>query len=585
MRIFAVLAALVALPAAAQPAPPRPAAVPAAGLMPLPALKPVAACESLTSADLSGAVGASVRLESATRVVGEGKPYCRVLGQIAPEVRFEVRLPTGGWTQRYLQTGCGGLCGQLRLRVEKGDGCAPVANGEIALASTDMGHQGQGLGDGSFGTDPAKRADFAHRAHHVTALAAKALIRAFYGQGPRFSYFSGCSDGGREALIAAQRYPEDFDGIAAGAPALNFTRQNSFYHAGQALANTGPDGRAILTARDMPLLNRGALAACDTLDGLKDGQIDDPRRCTFDPGTLACTAGSTPGQCLTPAQVIAARRLYAGARTAEGKPLVAGGPMPGSEMSWVGVFVPQAADDPIPSASMALASMQYLLWEPRPGMTLADLRFDEATLATLEPARALYNADDEDLSRFGASGGKLILWHGWSDPHISPMNTLAYHAAVGARLGEDQRNALMRLFLFPAMFHCFGGDGPSSFDVLTPLMAWVEGGKAPERIEAQRMAGPPPGMRPPGAPGGMGPGGTPAGGSGSEGPPAGGHGSEGPPVGGPGAFREGPPPGFAPTAALPPRSRPVFAYPLVARWTGQGSIDEAANFVAAEPRP
>jgi feruloyl esterase len=553
--------ALLTAPALAQTAPP-----PAAGaaLRPLAALKPVVACDRLVQAQVSAEVGADVRLESATVVTGGGRPYCRVLGVVAPEVRVEVRLPTEGWTQRYLQTGCGGLCGQLRLRVEKGDGCAPVANGEIALASTDMGHKGQGLGDGSFGTDPAKRIDFAHRAHHVTALLAKALIRAYYGQGPKFSYFSGCSDGGREALIAAQRYPEDFDGIAAGAPALNFSRQNSFYHAGQALANTGPDGRALLTARDMPLLHKGALAACDTIDGLEDGQIDDPRRCRFDPAVLACPGVSQAGACLTPPQVEAARRLYAGARTATGKALVAGGPMPGSELSWVGVFVPVNAGDPIPSESMALASMRNLLWEPRPQMRLADLGFDETTLASLEPARRLYNADDPDLSRFAARGGRLILWHGWSDPHISPLNSLDYYAAVGGKMGEAARAQAMRLFLFPAMFHCFGGDGPSNFDVLTPLMAWVEGGAAPDRILAERRQGPPPGMRPPG-------------------PPPGGPGPAGP--AGPGAFREGPPPGFSPGPALPPRSRPVFAYPLVARWTGKGSIDEAANFVAAAPKP
>ena len=525
-------------------------------IMPLSAVAPVIDCAALGKVDISDTVGAPVKVSGADVMMTAGKPHCRITGSIAPEIRFEIQLPLAGWTQRYLQTGCGGLCGQLNIRTEKASGCTPVTDGAIVLGATDMGHRGRNLGDGSFGVDPAKRIDFAYRGQHLTALAAKALIKAFYGVGPKFSYFSGCSDGGREALIAAQRYPDDFDGIAAGAPALNFTRQNSFYHAGQALANTGADGRAIITARDLPVLHTGAIAACDAIDGLADGQIDDPRRCKFDPAAVACAPGAVSEGCLSPGQVLAARRLYAGARTAEGKALIAGAPMPGSELSWAGVFVPISADDPIPSAGMALASLRYLIGTPRPEMTLADLGFNESTLAAMEPARQLYNADNPDLSKFVGHGGKLILWHGWSDPHISPINTISYYDEVGKALGESRRSTAVQLFLLPAMFHCFGGDGPSDFDVLTPLMAWTEGAAAPEVIVAKRSSGPP---RPMAAP-----------------PPAGGR---------PGEFREGPPPEMLPMPQLAPRSRPIFAYPLVARWSGKGSSDDAANFIAVKPAP
>lgn len=548
IRLFVLLLTLFGSPVVAN----------ASAIQPLPAVAAVIDCAALGKTNIAATVGAPVTIAGADIVMISGKPHCQITGTIAPEVSFEIQLPLAGWTQRYLQTGCGGLCGQLNIRIEKADGCTPVTDGAIVLGATDMGHRGRNLGDGNFGTDPAKRIDFAYRGQHVTALAAKALIRAFYGVGPRFSYFSGCSDGGREALIAAQRFPDDFDGIAAGAPALNFTRQNSFYHAGQALANTGTDGRAIITARDLPVLHAGVIAACDTIDTLADGQIDDPRRCAFDPSAVACMPGAAISGCLSPTQVVAARRLYAGARTAGGKALVAGGPMPGSELSWAGVFVPMSADDPIPSAGMALATLRNLVGTPRPEMRLADLGFDEATLAAMEPARQLYNADNPDLSKFVARGGKLILWHGWSDPHISPINTINFYVDVGNTLGDDRRNTAVRLFLLPGMFHCFGGDGPSNFDVLTPLMAWTEGNIAPKAIVAKRSSDPSrPVMAPPMA--------------------------MTQPGGGPGEFREGPPPGMLPMPQLPPRSRPIFAYPLVARWTGKGSSDDASNFVAAKP--
>jgi hypothetical protein len=233
-------------------------------------------CAALANVDVSAAVGAATKITSA-KIAGSGdKTYCAVQGVIAPKIRFELRLPIQGWTQRYLQVGCGGLCGVLNVRTEHADGCVPVQSGAIALASTDMGHEGGNMGDGTFGADPQRRIDFAYRGVHLTAVASKALIAKFYGQAPRYNYFSGCSDGGREALMEAQRFPGDFDGIAAGAPAMVFTVQNSFYHAWQAASNTGADGKAVLIASRLPILHAAALASCDEVDGIKDGQIDDP---------------------------------------------------------------------------------------------------------------------------------------------------------------------------------------------------------------------------------------------------------------------------------------------------------------------
>jgi len=541
-------------------------------------MAPKMSCDALAKADISKAVGAPVSNLAASEVAGD-KPYCKVTGTIAPKVNFEVRLPIKGWTQRYLQTGCGGLCGNLRINAEKTEGCAPVTNGQIVLASTDMGHSGGKMGDESWATDKQARADFAHRGVHVTALAAKALIKAYYGTAPRYSYFSGCSDGGREALIEAQRYPGDFDGIAAGAPALNFTVQNTFYHGWNALSNMGADGRAILNAPDLLPLHNAVLRACDDIDGLKDGQIDDPRQCKFDPVSIQCAGAFEPGKCLTAEQVAVVRKLYDGARDSAGKKLVVGGPQPGSELSWAGVFVPRQLGGPIFSEMIALGTMRWLLFDkPSPELQLKDWRFDAATLASLESARGLYSADSANLGAFAARGGKLILWHGWSDPHISPLNTLDYYARVGATMTPAKRATFSRLFMLPAMYHCSGGEGPSDFPLLNALMSWVEGGKAPDMLiasrKAQTMEGlPGPGPRAAGEPRPpMGAGGPPPGM-----PPMG--------PGGPPPGMAGPPPGMLtqPTTPPTPRTRPVYAYPVVARYAGSGSIDEAANFKPFTP--
>jgi feruloyl esterase len=508
-------------------------------------LSPRVSCAALLKEHLDAAVGAAVSIEHAVEVAHEGHGYCEVDGTIAPKIRFEVRLPASGWTQRYLQLGCGGLCGVLNVRVEHADDCVPVREHAIALASTDMGHQGQSMGDGSFGVDPQARIDFAYRGVHLTAIAAKALQQKFYGVKPRRSYFMGCSDGGREALMEAERFPADFDGISAGAPAMNFLVQNTFYHAWMYAANHRADGSAILTAAELPPLHAAALASCDAEDGLKDGQITDPRACNFDPNEALCKSPGSRQGCLTVEQVEVARKLYEGPRDTAGHRFTIGGPQVGSELAWRGVFVPDGADGKVMSEGAALDTLRYLAFEENPGknFSLADFHFDEATFKRLEQLHPLYDATDTDLSGFTARGGKLLLWHGWSDPHISPINTIAYYQGVRARLGADKADESLRLFLLPGMYHCMGGDGTGSFDALTPLMSWVEQGKAPEVIIAGHVDPPP-----------MGP--------------------------TPGAARHDlPPPAHLPVT----RTRPVYAYPKIARYAGKGSVEVAASFIAAEP--
>jgi feruloyl esterase len=483
-------------------------------------VQPVLSCASLLGFDPSPFGGTGSAVTEAGLGIHDGVAVCAVSGTLAPTIGFRVLLPAETWTQRYLQTGCGGLCGSIGLKVDAADGCATLARGGFAIASTDMGHQGRG---GGFGHDPQKRIDFAYRAVHATALTAKALIARFYGRPPAFSYFSGCSDGGREGLAEAQRYPEDFDGIVAGAPAMNFSVQNSFFHAWQARSNTGDNGAPILTAERVPIINGAVLGACDELDGLKDQVIADPRACRFDPSSIRCEPSQGPDHCLTAAEAEVAKRLYEGPRDPDsGLPLTLGGPQPGSELAWPGVFVPRPGSDQLFSRIIASDSLANLLYEtnPKSPYRLESLEFTAAEFEKIRPLNGLYSSTDPDLSGMNERGAKLILWHGWSDPHISPINTIAYFEAVESLLGVDRTASFVKLYLLPGMYHCRGGTGPDRFDMLTAVMDWVESGVEPHAI----------------------------------------------------VTRQG--------DAERSRSRPVYPYPLVAAYRGKGSPDEAASFVA-----
>jgi hypothetical protein len=524
---------------------------------------PARACADLARTGLADVGGAGSRVTRAAETTSDGIAACAVEGTLAPAIGFKVLLPVKTWTQRYLQLGCGGLCGNISLRAGAADGCVPLQAGEFVVASTDMGHQGMG---GSFGRDPRRRADFAHRGVHLTALAAKKLIRAFYGRSAAFAYFNGCSDGGREALVEAQRYPADFNGIVAGAPAMNFQVQNSLYHGWQARSNTGVDGKPVLVASRLPLLHAAVLKQCDALDGQADGLLADPRACRVDLAPLQCKTDTPPdATCLSVAEVDAARRLYDGPRdAATGERLTIGGPQPGSELAWAGVFVPRSASEPIFSEIIAMDALRNLVFEQEPpdSFRLADLRFDRATFDRLLPRHPLFDATNPDLSAFAGRGGKLILWHGWADPHISPLNTVAYHDAVRSLMGQATADTFERLYLLPGMYHCNGGEGPTQVDFMTPVMEWVEQGKAPQGIVA-RQANRKPGGERFGMPAEMmnkRPGGS---------VPA----------------EMGPPPGLADdaTPAGPQRSRPVFPYPAVATYAGHGDAADAASYLPTTP--
>lgn len=510
----------------------------------LAAVRPVVDCAKLMDVDISGSVGAKTHITSAAAMLdAQPAPYCRVTGYVEPMNKFEVRLPTATWTQRFVQTGCGGLCGNLNIRLSNDDGCYPATHGELVLASTDMGHTGGN--DGEFGEKEYQlRIDFAYRGVHVTTLAAKALIAKFYGQPAKYSYFAGCSDGGREALMEAQRYPDDFNGITAGAPAMNFVTQNTFYHGWNALKNTGADGKPVLTTADLPLLHRAIMEQCDAADGLNDGIISDPFSCHPDPSAVECKPGQSKDSCLSHEQVETARAIYAGANDGKGNKLVISGPLPGSELAWGGVYIPASAEGGrTMSPGISAGTLKYLAYEKNPpsSYVLSDLAFTPESFTATTKLHSLYDATDPDLGPFAKRGGKLILWHGMADPHISPLNTVSYYNAMNQVMGESKVKDFSRMYLFPGGYHCGGGEGPFSVDLMSAIMAWVEKGAAPNALIASHTVGGP------GGPGG---------------PPS---------------------PNAAP--AKVDRTRPVYPYPLTAKYNGTGSIDDAANYSAGAANP
>jgi feruloyl esterase len=446
------------------------------------AIKPVMSCGDVTHVQLAGFTVQSAGVTSA----GSSAPYCDVRGVIAPADTVVMRLPVRGWTQRYVQTGCGGLCGMANISYPMASSCAIVADGTVASATTDMGHQG--LDDGSWAAgNPQAQIDFSYRSVHETAVVAKAMLARFYGRAPARSYFDGCSDGGREALMEAQRYPHDFDGIAAGAPANNVAVQNTFHHAWNVLTNLDANGKYILLADRLPVIHTAVLAACDLIDGRADGVIGDPRLCHFDPATLICRAGQVPAACLSKAEAGVVERLHDGATDAHGDHLEV--PIShewGSELEWT-LFVPAAQGQVVGSEMFALSYLRYLAEpnNPRPDLQLTDLKMTVSSFwQTVLPSSTYMAAMDPDLRAFAAAGGKLLLWHGWNDQHISPQSTLAYWDAMRSTMGGGTVARFARLFLFPGVAHCGGGEGPSDFDVLTPLMGWVENGRAPSRVIA-----------------------------------------------------------------------------------------------------
>ncbi len=458
-------------------------------------ITPVTSCSSLAELDLAMVPGAPGKVTSATVVteVVIDKPvsFCHVSGVFAPNTHFELKLPTTTWHGQYVQEGCEIYCGQVPLSdyPDAGITCAAVQNGELALAADDEGHTG-GPTDGSWARNSVRlRTVFGLTSEHSLAEMSRAVINAFYGQPAAFAYFDGCSTGGREALMLAQRYPRDFNGIVAGAPASNLAPL-ALFNAWMVRSNTAPDGHQIVTSEQIPALHAAVIRAC----GNGQGTIADPRLCGFDPASILCPAGHPADSCLTQPQVQAVRDFYRGPTDARGRSLFNGGQPYGSELTWPDYFIEPAADTAAPGdttdAVMALNYLKYMAFVPNPpdSFSLADVRFTDAEFRRLNRlGNVLYNANNPDLRPFAARGGKLILYHGWADQAISPWSTLDYYRAVEQRTGGFRASqAFSRLYMIPGAYHCLAGPDHSInlADFLTPLFSWVQDGIGPGAVPA-----------------------------------------------------------------------------------------------------
>jgi len=372
-------------------------------------------------------------------------------------------------------------------------GCVPVTTGQFAEATDNEGHSGA-VFSGAFAADLNLRVDFGYASEHALAVAAKAIIATFYGHRPAESYFDGCSQGGHEGLLEAQRYPADFNGIIAGAPASILTPLNIFYQGWNALANTGPGGQPILTAADLAPLHAAVVKACDSLDGTKDGMIADPFACHWKPQSIGCAPGQTSTAanfCLTAAQVTTVNKLYDGPTTGSGRLLYPGWELRGSEDNRTPWIVPASGPESNSTDwGIATQTIKYLMNSgAEPDLTINDIQFTTAYFAKLMKETAgIYDATDPDLTAFRDDGGKLILWQGLADPAISPVGTIAYDQSVQNYMGgAAQTQEFARLFMLPGVAHCGGGDGPDSFNGLGALVNWVEHGQAPTSFVTSKV--------------------------------------------------------------------------------------------------
>lgn len=406
---------------------------------------------------------------------------CRVAGTVAPAIKFEVWLPEN-WNGRFQAVGGGGLAGIISYPA-----MAEAARAGYASSSTDTGHEAS---DSAWLSDRQRIIDYGYRAIHEMTVKAKAVIEDHYGNAPEYSYFNGCSTGGRQGLMEAQRFPDDYDGIVSGAPVNRFTH----LHMGQlwtAHATLKKPG-AVLAREDLTLVNDTVLEACDAADGVKDGFLTDPRTCSFDPGVLQCRSGRTEA-CLASEKIDALRLIYQGAvNPRTGAQIYAGlepggeGPQPNNP-GWALIM---NGREPFAIDNAVLGGMGF----ENPNWDWRTFDFDSDVDLVDNKLYGVLNAIDPDLRDFKAQGGKLIVYHGWNDPGVMPKQTLAYYDDVieyaGKATGGDGKaftDEYLRLYMMPGMGHCRGGTGPDQADFMSALAAWVEEGKAPDRLVSRAV--------------------------------------------------------------------------------------------------
>ena len=404
--------------------------------------------------------------------------HCRVAATLKPStdsiIDIEVWLPEqSAWNGKFQAVGNGGWAGTISYGA-----MANAVEEGYATASTDTGHKG-GVGDAVWAIDhPEKLTDFAYRAVHEMTVAAKAIITRFYDRGPRLSYWNGCSTGGRQGLMSAQKYPEDFDAIVAGAPA----NYQTHLHAWDLAVSTPvlKDPASAVPPAKLQMVNRAVINACDARDGVADGVLNEPTKCTFDVASLQCKAGDAD-TCLTASQVAAVKRMYEPVKTRSGQ-VVFPGKVPGAELGGTPGFAAYVGGQSAPAVSVGSFQVAYndAKWDWRTFDLDKDLPIVDQKVG------AIVNAVNPDLSRFKARGGKLLMYHGWNDTAISPGNAIDYYTSVQKRMGGRQDD-FIRLFMVPGMNHCSGGAGPNQMHWMAALERWREAGVAPDRIEAARV--------------------------------------------------------------------------------------------------
>jgi feruloyl esterase len=463
--------------------------------------------------------------------------FCRVTAEVKPnadsDIKIEVWLPSSGWNGKFRGQGNGGFAGEIDYRML---GLAVLQG--YASAATDTGHAAEGTNATWALGHPEKIIYFAYRAIHEMTVVGKATTKAFYADAPQHSYFASCSNGGRQALMEAQRYPEDYDGILAGAPANYWT-----HLLGAALWNaqsTTLDPASYIPASKIPTIAKAVNETCDTKDGVADGVLNDPRQCHFDPAALLCKAADSDS-CLTQPQVTALKKLYQGPRDAKGQQIFPGYE-PGGEQGGGGWAL--WITGPAPGKGLLFAfgngffsDMVY----DKPDWDYKQANLDESVAAADKKFAGVLNATETNMKPFESRGGKLIIYHGWNDSGISPLNTINYYESVESKMGKQDTDSFLRLYMVPGMQHCGGGPGPDVFgqmgfsspndpqhNMYLALEQWVEKGAAPSTVIATKEAA-----------------------SGSVG-------------------------GVKVT-------RPLCAYPQVAKYKGSGDTNDAANFACGAP--
>jgi feruloyl esterase len=476
------------------------------------------ACEHLAGLALPNAKIDSAQMVAAGTFVQPGgrgaanafaklPAFCRITATLTPssdsDIKAEIWLPASGWNGKLQTVGNGGWAGTIPY----GALAAAVMTG-YGAAGTDTGHVGNNA-DFALG-HPEKIIDLAYRSIHETTVQAKAVISAHYGSPAKFSYYNGCSQGGRQGLAAAQKYPEDFNGIIAGAASWNQMRAHGARVALNLIVNKDTD--SVIPPSKYAMIHEAVVGACDAMDGVKDGVIENPLMCKFDYSKLACAAGDGPN-CLTKGQVESAKAMISPLKDPKStKILFEGHLMPGSELGWATLGGPEPLG--VAVTGMRNVAVQDRSWDYKKMNISTDIdRADKSDNG------AMYSGDP-NLKPFFERGGKLLMYHGWNDPQVNPLNSVMYYESVLKTVGKDKASNAVALFMVPGMNHCSGGPGTDSFDKVKAMEEWVEQGKKPTQVLASHLSN-----------------------------------------------------------GQADKTRPLCPYPQVAKYKGSGSSNDAANFV------